>query len=285
MVVDDSGTGELAASLAVSAEIVAVVGFAGWRVMNKGPKSTTPEQAKSVSLDQEATTSSPTELVWQQGEGGWRSTSTPPECPAQPMMKMPADITKVTGILYPGQTRGGNYKPHGGFRFDNSANADIKVTAPIDGFIVRGGSYIAEGEIQYTFDIMNNCGVMYRVGHFRALPESLQKIADTWPEPKEGDSRTEQVNPAVYVKQGTTLATSVGIIKNRNTFFDWGVYDYRQQNESSKSTAYQQLHAQDKELSWHAVCWFDWLPNSDAAKVKSLPAGDPASGKTSDYCK
>jgi hypothetical protein len=200
-------------------------------------------------------------------------------------MKMPADISKVTGILYPGQTRGGNYKPHGGFRFDGTANDKITVTAPVDGFIVRGGHYLAEDEIQYTFDVMNNCGVMYRLGHFRALPEKLQKLTASWPAAMENDSRTHQVMPAVYVKTGETLATSVGIVKASNSFFDWGVYDYRQQNAASKSTAYQSAHAQDKELSWHAVCWFDWLPSSDATKIKSLPAGDPTSGKNSDYCK
>jgi hypothetical protein len=270
--------------------VIAAIGGIGFTVMRKsGSKNNQQGYTQGTPTTEEITQSTANneepQLIWQQAEGGWRSTQAPPNCPAQPMMKMPADITKVTGILYPGQTRGGNYKPHGGFRFDNTSNDKVTVTAPIDGFIVRGGRYLAEGEVQYTFDIMNNCGVMYRVGHFRALPDNLQKIADTWPAPTEGDSRTQQVNPALFISRGTTLATSVGIVKNKNTFFDWGVYDYRQENEASKSTAFQQAHANDKELSWHAVCWFDWLPSSDAAKIKSLPPGDPSSGKISDYCK
>jgi prepilin-type N-terminal cleavage/methylation domain-containing protein len=271
--------------------VLALLGGIGWKVLGgkkdqskdstSGYTQGTPSAAESAQK-QESTVQ---ELIWQQAEGGWRSTQTPPACPAQPIMKMPADISKVTGILYPGQTRGGNYKPHGGFRFDGTANDKVTVKAPVDGFIVRGGRYLAEGEVQYTFDVMNNCGVMYRVGHFRVLPANLQRLADTWPAAVEGDSRTQQVNPAVFVKQGETLATAVGIIKAQNTFFDWGIYDYREQNQASKSVAYQQAHAQDKELSWHAVCWFNWLPASDSTKVKSLPPGDPTSGKTSDYCK
>ena len=260
---------------------LAVIGFIAWRVTST-EKVEQPTSQNDTQQTEE--TPVPTELIWQQTEGGWQAMQTPPDCPTQPMMKMPADISKVTSILYPGQTRGGNYKPHGGLRFDGTANDKIQVTAPLDGFIVRGGSY-KESEVQYTFDIMNNCGVMYRVGHFRSLPSNLQKLADTWPAAQEGDSRTHQVNPPIYVKQGEVLATSVGIIKDKNTFFDWGVYDYRQQNEVSKTAAYQQAHAQDKELSWHAVCWFDWLPVSDSSKIKSLPAGDPGSGKKSDYCK
>lgn len=266
--------------------VIVVIGFIAWRVFGANKNTNqTPYTTGTPTPEETASASSPApQLMWQQGEGGWRSTQTPPACPEQPMMHMPADISKVTAVLYPGQTRGGNYKPHGGFRFDGTANNKVKVTAPTDGFIVRGGNYIAEGEIQYTFDIMHNCGVMYRVGHFRELPDNLKKIADTWPAPKEGDSRTEQVNPAVYVKRGEVLATSVGIVGAQNTFFDWGVYDYRQQNSASQSTAYQQAHIQDKELSWHAVCWFDWLPAADSEKLTALPAGDPTSGKNSDYC-
>jgi hypothetical protein len=149
---------------------------------------------------------------------------------------------------------------------------------------VRGGSYLAEGEVQYTFDVMNNCGVMYRVGHLRVIPANLLELTKDWPEPQEGASQTHQINPPVFIEQGDTLATVIGIIDQNNTFFDWGVYDYRQTNEASKSSSYQSAHAQDKELSWHAVCWFDWVPSEDEAIIRALPAGDPGSGKNSDYC-
>lgn len=261
--------------------LVIGVGFAGWRVMSSQKDKDAGSNSTASDSSSEST---PEELVWQQTEAGWKAMGTAPECPDQPMLKMPADISKVTSVLYPGQPRGGNYKPHGGFRFDNSANADIKITAPIDGFIVRGGHYMAEGEIQYTFDVMNNCGVMYRFGHLRELPEDLMKLTTSWPAANEG-SATHAVSPAVYVKQGHAFGTSVGIIGNENTFFDWGVYDYRQQNEASKSAAYQQAHAQEKELAWHAVCWLEgWLPASDEATLAKLEAGDPTSAKNSDYC-
>ena len=240
--------------------------------------TSTPEYAEDLPLAQ---------LIWMQGPNGWQvmQGQTAPTCPASPYLTMPADISKVTSILYPGQTRGGNYKPHGGFRFDTTKDNTISVYAPIDGWIVRGGQYLAEGEIQYTFDVMNNCGVMYRVGHFREIPSNLMALTTSWPKAVEGDSRTHSVNPPVFVKKGELLATKVGIIKDRNTFFDWGVYDYRQRNAASASTTYQNAHQNDKELSWHAICWFNELPASDKAKVLSLPAGDPTSGKKSDYCK
>jgi type II secretory pathway pseudopilin PulG len=270
--------------------IAAAIGFVGFRVLShkkdtKDTAATANTSQAGKNTDQSSASDSAAQFAWQQTADGWRSTGTPPACPKQPMLKPPADLSKATSILYPGQTRGGNYKPHGGFRFDNSTDNKITVTAPIDGYVVRGARYLAEGEVQYTFDIMNNCGVMYRVGHLRVLPADMQKIADAWPQPVEGDSHTENVNPPVYVKQGTVLATTVGIIKDKNTFFDWGVYDFRQANDASKSSTYQSAHQQDKELAWHAVCWFDWLPASGAKTVKGLPAGDPTSGKNSDYCK
>lgn len=262
--------------------VLGVLGFMVWRalgnkVANKSPesKTTTGQQASDL----------PDKLIWQQTADGWRAMESAPDCPAQPMMKPPADVSKVTSVLYPGQTRGGNYKPHGGFRFDNSTDNVVTVSAPIDGYLVRGGSYIAEGEVQYTFDAMNNCGVMYRVGHLRELPADLKKIADTWPAPNAG-SATQSINPPVLVKQGAVLGTKVGLLNAHNTFFDWGVYDYRQANEVSKTAAYQAAHPDGKELAWHAVCWLDgWLPTTDQAKLTALPAGDPTSAKHSDYCK
>lgn len=274
--------------------LLAGIGFFVWRTTGTKNENapirqvTYPVQEDLKNNADDISLSGPGEseqLLWQQTESGWRSFGAVPSCPANPMMKAPADLSRATAILYPGQTRGGNYKPHGGFRFDGTTGNQVMVTAPIDGFIVRGGRYLAEGEVQYTFDVMNNCGVMYRVGHLRTLPDNLQKIAETWPEAIEGDSRTQEVNPSVFVRQGDVIATSVGILATKNAFFDWGVYDYRQMNAASKAPTYQQMHMQDKELSWHAVCWFGLLSQDDEAKVRSLPAGDPTSGKTSDYCK
>ncbi len=265
---------------------LAAVGFFGWQMTWVRDGNVPVNQEQFEIRDDRVmnpTTGSSQELLWQQAANGWQAIGKVPACP-NPLLHAPVDLTQATAILYPGQTRGGNYKPHGGFRFDGTANNQVTVTAPIDGYIVRGGRYLSEGEVQYTFDVMNNCGVMYRVGHFRTLPANLQKIANTWPQAVEGDSRTQQVNPPIFIRQGEVLATSVGIIAARNTFFDLGVYDYRQTNTASKSAAYQQTHMQDKELSWHAVCWFDFLSPTDEAKVRSLPAGDPTSGKTSDYC-
>jgi len=224
-------------------------------------------------------------LIWQQSASGWQASETPPACPSQPILKVPTDLNKVTSILYPGQKRGGDYKPHGGFRMDGTSNAAVTVTAPIDGYVVRGSHYIQQGEVQYMFDVMNNCGVMYRVDHMAEVSAKLKKLTETWPAPQVDDSRTQIIQSPVRIDAGEVLATSVGFKKTKNTTFDFGVYDYRSQNEVSKSASYQAAHQQDKELSWHAVCWFDWVSEADEKRIRALPSGDPASGKTSDYCR
>lgn len=224
-------------------------------------------------------------LIWQQSASGWQASETPPACPSQPILKVPTDLNKVTSILYPGQKRGGDYKPHGGFRMDGTSNAAVTVTAPIDGYVVRGSHYIQQGEVQYMFDVMNNCGVMYRVDHMAEVSAKLKKLTETWPAPQVDDSRTQIIQSPVRIDAGEVLATSVGFKKTKNTTFDFGVYDYRSQNEVSKSASYQAAHQQDKELSWHAVCWFDWVSETDEKRIRALPSGDPASGKTSDYCR
>lgn len=280
---NQSGFGIVEVLIAVV--VLVVIGFLGWNafslIKNRTSESKNNSQPQNV---KEESNSNSKSLIWQQTADGWQSTQSAQKCTDQPMLKAPTDLSKVTSVLYPGQTRGGNYKPHGGLRFDNSTDNTVVVTAPIDGYLVRGGSYIAEGELQYTFDAMNNCGIMYRVGHLRELPENLQKIASTWPEPT-SNSATQSISPAVFIKQGEVLATKVGILAEKNTFFDFGVYDYRNLNEASKSPAYQSAHPQDKELAWHAVCWLkDWLPGNDVSTLAALPAGDSSSGKNSDYC-
>ncbi len=246
-------------------------------------QSGAPTEAVATTTRQTATSN----ITWQQAESGWKAMGgTPPACPTPFTFAVPADLSKATGILYPGQTRGGNYKPHGGIRFDNSQNSDITVTAPYAAQVVRGARFLVDGEIQYTFDFMTDCGMMYRLGHLLVLTPKFQQIADKFSAAAEGDSRTNLVNPAVAVSLGEKIATSVGVTKGGvNTFFDWGVYNMLAKNAISSDASWTAQHANDVELAPHAVCWFDWLSAADEAAVRSLPAGDPTSGKTSDYCK
>lgn len=292
--------------ITITAVLVGVGGIALWTMRPNGQsessltnstdtstQSATDEMTQKPPADTTNTTTS-SSVTWENtAEGGWLALDgTPPACSSPFTIKTPADLTNASAILYPGQERrgtfsgaGGNYKPHGGFRFDGAKTTDVTVTSPIDGYVYRGSRYLMEGEIQYTFDIINPCGIMARLGHLRTLSAPFQAMADKFPEAKEMDSRTERVLPIAQVKTGDILATEVGLRAGTNVFFDLGIYDLRKKNEISGTAAYQQAHADNKELAWHAVCWFDMLPIADATKVKSLPAGDPASGKTSDYCK
>lgn len=211
-------------------------------------------------------------------------------CPSPFVFQMPVDMRKTTSILYPGQERGGNYKAHGGFRFDTSRPDEIVVTAPYAAEVIAGARYPVEGEIQYTFDFAHPCGVRYRFGHLLTLAPKFQEIADKFSLPKGLDSRTTEVYPGVAVRQGEVIATAVGLTRGGpdtlgglNTFVDWGVYDYRNKNEVSKNPAWAAQHPH--EIEQYAVCWFDWIPAEDKKKVLTLPSSDSQSGKTSDYCK
>lgn len=278
---------------------LAVAGSGLWFVTNGLPdRSATQSQEASLRSDQVrdeaaqrgddrtgARSSSEPAVVWSFNGTQWQASATPPECPSPLTFASPVDLTKIESILYPGQTRGGNYKPHGGFRFGEVKTNDVSVRAPIDGFIVSGARYIAEGSLQYTFDIIHPCGLMYRVGHLLELTSEFRAIAETFPEAKENDSRTTFVNPPVSVSEGTEIATAVGTEQGPNVFMDWGVYDLRSKNAASQDPAWLAQHTDDSMLAPYAVCWFDLLSADDAARVRSFPAADPTSGKTSDYCK
>lgn len=259
--------------------IVGAVGFVGWQVVSSNsakPKSSQPESSKTASGQ---------EVTWTLSQDGWKPSGTPPNCP-QPLIKFPVDLSQATSILYPGQYRGGDYKPHGGFRFDKNTSNNVSVTAPLDAEVVRGAHYTVGGEDQYVFDFIAPCGYMYRFGHILTLSPKLSTIASKLPLNGEGDSRDTPIEPRVSFKAGEQVATAVGIVKgDRNTvnvFVDWGMYDLRVKNQASQNADWAAKHPNETEQ--HAVCWFDLLSSQEEAQVRALPPGDPTSGKTSDYC-
>lgn len=270
---------------------VVSVGVAYWYTQ-KGDEKTSKNDQENTQVPETSQEEQISSVRWENtSDGGWLALSSPPDCPEPFSLKAPADLSKATSVLYPGQERqgtfsgaGGNYKPHGGFRFDSSALADIKVTSPINGYVYRGSQYLIEGEIQYTFDLIHPCGYMIRLGHLRELSPTFQTYASKFPAAQEEDSRTERIEGFPIVKEGDLVATAVGLPPS-NTFFDLGVYDLRKQNEISQTAAYQTAHSDAKELAFYAICWFELLPKADSEKVRNLPAADPASGKKSDYCK
>lgn len=204
------------------------------------------------------------------------------------ILDLPIDISKATSILYPGQIRGEDYKAHGGFRFDTSKPGDITVVAPYEARLIAGARYPVEGgAIQYAFDFEHPCGIRYRFMHLLTLTPKFQAIAETFPLPATTDSRTTFLRTPIDVKRGEVVATAVGVPyggpMGPNTFVDWGVYDYRAQNDASKDPAWAATHQSDTYQ--HGVCWFNWISAEDKAKVLALPPGDGKSGATSDFCK
>jgi len=231
-------------------------------------------------------------LVWSKGVGTKNASPTAPtssspsaggtsspSCPT-PLLQTPVDLSKVTSILYPGQERGGNYKAHGGFGFDNATDNLVTVKIPLNGKISRVVRYREMGEIQYLFEFDGNCGVSFRFDHLRKLTAKFEAVVNAFPIKE--DTRTDLVNPPVAVTVGEVIATEVGFLNNVSV--DFGVYDMRQKNEASKNPAWASAHSQFPADSY-GICWLNSLPQADSVAVKLLPSRDGQKGKTSDYCK
>jgi hypothetical protein len=231
-------------------------------------------------------------LVWNKGVGTKSTSRTTPassspsagatptsSCPT-PLIQMPVDLSKVTSILYPGQERGGDYKAHGGFGFDNATDNLVTVTIPLNGKVNRVVRYREMGEIQYLFEFDGDCGVSFRFDHLRKLTPKFEAIVNAFPIKE--DTRTDLVSPPVAVKVGEVIATEVGFLNNVSV--DFGVYDMRQKNEASKDPAWASAHSQYPADSY-GICWLNSLPQADSLAVKLLPSRDAKNGKTSDYCK
>ena len=221
-------------------------------------------------------------LVWNKGVGTKGASPTAPassSCPT-PLLQTPVDLSKVTSILYPGQERGGNYKAHGGFGFDNATDNLVTVKIPLSGKITRVVRYKELGEIQYLFEFEGNCGVSFRFDHLRKLTAKFEAVVNAFPIKE--DTRTDPVNPPVPVTVGEVIATEVGFLNNVSV--DFGVYDMHQKNEASKDPAWASAHSQFPADSY-GICWLNSLPQADSLAVKLLPSRDGQKGKMSDYCK
>ncbi|MEK7602974.1 MAG: hypothetical protein AAB459_01885 [Patescibacteria group bacterium] len=263
--------------------VLGVIGIAGWRVMSNDKKELVigannggTDNKKDLSAESHGSVS------WQWDGSKWTSLGAPPKCDEPISFKQTAvDTALVEGILYPGQVRGGNYKPHGGFWLKISSNA-VQIKAIIDGTVVNGSRYIEMGETQYMFTIVNDCGLAYRFDHLLELSPTFKTLADQLPTAKENDSRTTNFNSGAKVKAGDVVATAVGFKQNANYTFDLGVYDYRQANEASKISGYKVKVGGDLNQAGYAICWLDLFAG---ANYSSLPASDHTAGKTSDYCR
>lgn len=206
--------------------------------------------------------------------------------------KTPFDISQATSAGSPGAYRGFSYKPHGGFRMDNSPDGKTNIYMPIDAKLVSLTRY-HEGnppDLQHLLTFETDCGIAFRFDHIAELTPKLQEYANKTPEPKLNDTRSspdDQPDP-IYLKSGELIATSVGFKQSKNFGFDFGVYDYRTRNAISANPQWAALHSEYTDLEWHGVCWFNMLPGADAAKALALNNIQVDSRRplvrVSDYC-
>jgi hypothetical protein len=262
----------------IVAVVLAVVGFIAWRVLspsNPGPYG-----------------SGPGFVEWSFDGSKWNPNGTAPACESPLAIASPADVTKMSAVLMPGQVRGCDFKPHGGLSSADPYYNDVTVSTVRDAYLYRGARYIAqddggETQVQYMFDFMDSCGVMFRLDHLADLTDQFKAYADRLAEPKPEDSRTSMFDDHPFIPKGTIVATAIGIKASKNSFFDFGVYDLRQPNEASKTDLYKtdSLRISDKEQSFFAVCWFDLLQGNDKQVVAGLPQRNGSPQGDSDYCK
>ncbi len=243
-----------------------------------GQENAIPDTKNKTMPDEKTNVTESNIVIWQYRDEKWRPTGVPPACPDPLIFQMPVDIDLPTSVLYPGQKRGGDFKPHGGFRIDGTSGP-VEVRAPLEGYIVNVAKFHDQFGVHYMFDIQHSCGIMYRLGHLGAVPPKLEAIFDEVPTGEYGDSRTHEINP-VPIALGETIATDT----QHGSGFDWGVYDLRKENDAAQNPIFREAHKDEPHQAYHALCWLDYLLEDDKKIIKSLPGADGVSGKTSDYC-
>jgi hypothetical protein len=229
--------------------------------------------------------------VWDFNGTSWHSVASAPECPAQVLAESPTDTSKATTILWPGQYRGTNYKPHGAFRFDDNKTGEVTVKLPFDAHLVGATKYQQTGnsgavETQYLMTFENACGYAVMFDHLYELNPEFTAAAEHGAsnEVNNTEGKFLSNDDKKFYKAGTVVATKVGFIKEGNTTFDFGVYDLRKPNEMSKNAEWANLHNVFASQAFYGVCWIDLLPSADKARVMSiLPTATDDRG-ASDFC-
>lgn len=271
------------------------VGFVGYKVFSSKDNSSQNSQATPKST--QSTSSGPVKWAYNQNEHKWFVQSGKAPLCKNPFKfdYTPADISTATASGFPGAYRGFSYKAHGAFRFDNSPDGSIEVKMPMDANLTDITRYYESTpgnpyELQYLLSFENDCGIAFRFDHINTLTPKFQALAEKTPEPKKDDTRSTpgQFTP-VFFKAGEVVATKVGFVKAKNFGFDFGVYDYRKNNEISKNAKWAAIHAEHSAQDYNGVCWFDMLPGADVARatVLSQVTINPSKPNRliSDYCK
>lgn len=203
------------------------------------------------------------------------------DCPEPLILTTPVDITKLAGILYPGQVRGPEFKVHGAFRFKEGFAHDSVVRVPFDAYVKRGHHFISNGEDQYAFEFQSPCGIAYHFGHLRVLSPKFAEIIANLPPPDENSQYASLLKP-IKVTIGEVVATEVGYANDLNVFVDWGVRDLRQKNSVTLRSEWSQFSDQ---LDQYAICWLDYIPPDDSETLRALHStGDHEWGNKSDFC-
>lgn len=259
--------------LVIVLAIISVIGLVGFKVFKAKDKEKTNNQSTTTS---ETSSTEAVKWAYNGQENKWFAEAGKPTTCKDPFTfdQSPVDLSKILAVGMPGQYRGYSYKPHGGMRLISMDSGTIDVKMPTDATLVGLTRYY-EGnpsELQYLLTFENDCGIAFRFDHIYTLAPAFQAIAETTPEPKKDDTRTD---PNISFKRtkfktGDLVATEVGFPRIKNFGFDFGAYDYRHRNEISKNTAWAAIHNQYQSLEWFGTCWIDQLPGADAKKAKEL---------------
>jgi hypothetical protein len=260
--------------------------LAGILLLAAGAIMTFGARATALHFNQASTAVKPQDVTWRYdvSTNKWLPNGTPPVCAANPLAQSPVDTKKITSVAYPGQYRNGAYNPNGAFSFDDFGSNEVKIYLPLDAKLSRITSYIENGDQQYSLFFVSPCGYAVKFDHLLILTSKYQKIVERLRPSGSVGSPSVPVVPPVNAKAGDQLASAVGLPSERSISFDFGLYDLRAPNKISQSTTWTYYHTVFKSTEWFGVCWFNLLPKTDAAHIKTLLQDGSQATARSDYC-
>jgi hypothetical protein len=134
------------------------------------------------------------------------------------------------------------------------------VYAPTDSVLYEGAYYQEEGMNQYSIFFQVSCEVFYIFDH---IQEPVEKIKKAFKHQPKKDTRTEQIDPPINIKEGELIGYTTGTKYAHH--FDFGVYNKTINNEFKEQNL-PKLFGRD---IW-ALCPFDYFPEEKRINYYSL---------------
>lgn len=253
--------------------VLAVVGFAGWKVFSKNSSQKANTASSTVTKQSPSTPSSKTPQPKKYDEN---TAVRKDECKSNPNATFSHDFSEPDkiSIIIPPKISEAYVRDRAWLAVDRAKTDKVAIYAPADVDATSGVYKVSKTieNIDYDFWFQLSCERWFFINHVSEPVDKLRKLVADTPQTNEtsgGSSATAnrtQFEPIVHFQAGELLGYATGTSLSHQ--FDLGVFDANHQNQLP---ANYQTHEREKNF----ICSFDLFPDNIKAQYYAILARSP----------